>query len=214
MGVKYENITELAENLLIFWGYCINQPTASCVLLRFGRWHYCTIRLAAGLLKDFKVGRFRASTCGWMSSCNSNTGAFLFYKGSFVKEAWTHSGVSLYCCFSHQLLFCRFIFGYLRFWFPWSVVVLVISASFFTYITLLMVRQTGSKIQALQTFPRPKSNYLVPAVLKSQFAAFLSTPPQLGCWVTGMSHIALKKNCGRSGTRESVCGLVSTLPLF
>ncbi len=36
--------------------------------------------------------------------------------------------------------YCRFNFGNLGFWFPWSVVLLVIAAGFFTYITVLMVR--------------------------------------------------------------------------
>lgn len=34
----------------------------------------------------------------------------------------------------------RFNFGNLGFWFPWSVVLLVIAAGFFTYVTVLVVR--------------------------------------------------------------------------
>lgn len=34
----------------------------------------------------------------------------------------------------------RFNFGNMGFWFPWSVVLLVVAAALFTYIALLLVR--------------------------------------------------------------------------
>lgn len=171
--------------------HCITQPTVAV-------FHTDLAADITVLCTRFKFGRLR-SPHSWIS----NTGAFLFLKGVIswrsVNSLRSFSVLLSQSRFSHQLFFCRFSFGCLGFWFPWSVVVLVISASFFTYITLLMVRQTGSKTQTLQTFPRPKkSNYLVPAVLKSQFAAFLSTPPQLCCCCTEQRH----RNVSYSSEKE------------
>lgn len=43
-------------------------------------------------------------------------------------------------CLKPVLYLCRFNFGKLGFWFPWSVVLLVLAAALFTYIALLLVR--------------------------------------------------------------------------
>ncbi|CAB1352308.1 unnamed protein product [Coregonus sp. 'balchen'] len=42
-------------------------------------------------------------------------------------------------CVSFALLILTFNFGILGFWFPWSVVLLVIAAAFFSYVTLLLL---------------------------------------------------------------------------
>lgn len=73
---------------------------------------------------------------GWMDSLID----LIFPKQKCYKVYWFLKAV---------LYFCRFNFGKLGFWFPWSVVLLVLAVALFTYIALLLVR-TENCSRALQ----------------------------------------------------------------
>ncbi len=62
---------------------------------------------------------------------------------------WFDISHKVYSFFKPVLYFCRFNFGNLGFWFPWSVVLLVLAAALFTYIALLLVRTVNCS-RALQ----------------------------------------------------------------
>lgn len=70
------------------------------------------------------------------SSCGEHVGMFVVICRSSVGMKRPVCGS---CCW--QCFFClsRFNFGTLGFWFPWSLVLLVVAASLFTYIALLLV---------------------------------------------------------------------------
>lgn len=45
---------------------------------------------------------------------------------------------------------CRFNFGRLGFWFPWSVVLLVVAAALFAYVAVVMVRRHNNLAEPLE----------------------------------------------------------------
>lgn len=78
-----------------------------------------------------------------VSLCTSDCKSALFTVDFHSVLSWTGSWL------------CRFNFGNLGFWFPWSMVLLVIAAGFFTYVTVLMVRRWGFADDEESSYLRP-----------------------------------------------------------